>query len=132
MGRTTSVKEHEREYPSGKVATVRKHNREVPFDPKKFEPLDQKWAQSFIKKRHHETHPDTLNTSRIVFAYPNKLWAENPEKYDVFNLDCDQVPEYNSVPKKALPNQIIKVKGKFYYGTLDGSFKRGFPPSYLK
>lgn len=131
MFRKTDVSKHERTYKSGKTGSVSAHKRKIYYDPDKFEPLSDKWAKEFIKKRAYSTHPDTLNTSRIVFLYPNNLWAENPEKYDIYGLDCKEIPEYDKVPAWAFPYQIIKVKEKYYLGTDKGRFQRTFPPRAL-
>ncbi|MHA1488551.1 MAG: Rho termination factor N-terminal domain-containing protein [Promethearchaeota archaeon] len=127
MVRKINVREHVRKLPNGKITTVKKHKRGLPFSSD-LDTITDKWAQAFIKKRMTETHPDAVNTSRIVFLYPNKLWAKHPDKYDVYRLDCDGVPEYKNVPKDGWPLQLIKVKGKFYVADKNGKFKRHFPP----
>ena len=127
MVRKVDVREHVRTLPSGKETTVKKHKRGLPFSSD-LDPIGDKWAQAFIKKRMTETHPDAINTSRIVFLHPNKLWAQHPERYDVYRLDCDGVPEYKKVPEKGWPYQLIKTKGKFYVCDKNGVFKRHFPP----
>jgi len=137
MVRKTWVDPFDRTYPSGKTVRVKGKRgkgfaRKVPFDPKKFEPLSDEWAKEFIEKRLYEKHPDTLNTSRVVFLHPNPIWAENTDRFDVLYLDTDNIPEYNIVPEEAYPDQIIKVKGKFYIGNFDGKFERGFPPKLEK
>ncbi len=128
MVRKVDVRKHDRTLPSGEIITVRKHKRSVPFDMDKFEPLSEKWAENFIEKRYRETHPDAINKCKVCFLYPNPFWVKHPERYDVFKLDCEDAPEYPKIPAQAYPNQVIKVKGKYYLGNKHGVFRRIFPP----
>lgn len=128
MVRKVNVRGHVRELSDGRETSVKPHKRSVPFSSN-LDTLSEKWALAFIKKRMSDTFPDGKSTSRIVFLYPNQLWAQHPDKYDVYRLDCDEVPEYKKVPEKGWPHQLIKVKGKFYIADdKNGKFKRHFPP----
>lgn len=127
MPRKVNVRTHDRTLQNGKTISVKKHKRTIPFSDN-FDVLSEKWAQKFNEKRLSTTHPDAVNTSRVVFIKPVKIWAKHPEKYDVFRLDSDNVPEYNTIPKAGYPHQIVKVKGKYYVANDNGKFKRYFPP----
>ena len=127
MPRKTDVREHEMHLSDGRVVIRHKHKRTIPFSDN-FNVLSEKWAQKFNEKRLSTTHPDAVKTSRVVFIKPVKIWAKHPEKYDVFRLDSDNVPKYDTIPKAGWPHQIVKVKGKFYVANENGVFKRYFPP----
>ncbi len=127
MVRKYNVRKHDLHLPDGRVVERRKHKKSYP-NQDRFEPLSDNWAEAFNKKRLTETHPDSLKTARVVFIKPVKIWAKRPDKFDVFRLDCDQVPEYGKIPAAGWPYQIIKVKGKYYVANDNGKFNRYFPP----
>lgn len=111
----------------GRVVSRKAHKRSYP-KTENFDPLSDKWAEAFNKKRLRDSHPDVINTSRVVFIKPVNIWAKHPDKYDVYRLDCDSVPLYDKIPKHGWPFQIVKVKGKFYVANDNGIFRRYFPP----
>jgi len=126
MVRNIDVIRHDREYAPGKHTTVRHHKRKIAdtlYDPLPDAAVERLSAEHLMK-----TSPDYMATSRITFLKGNEIWAMSPDKYDVLNYDASNVPEYDKVPERARPNQIIRVGAKYYLGNKNGHFERTFPP----
>lgn len=130
MTRTIDVIKHDREYAPGKHTTVKHHKRTINDDL--YDPLSEEVVDKLSTAHLTKTSPDAMSTSRITFLKGNKLWAMTPGKYDILNFDAPNVPEYDKVPEKALPNQIIRVGAKYYLGDKNGKFKRTFPPRLIQ
>lgn len=81
-------------------------------------------ARKQKRKRYDNTHPDALQTARVTFLRPNKEWANNPERYDVLDIDTDKAPEAKKHPKQleGLKGQVIEYKGKLYVADKQGKY----------
>ena len=54
---------------------------------------------------------------------PNKLWAANPDKFDILGFDAKEPPMVKNIPKKGLKGQVVSYQGRIYIAGQDGVFK---------
>ena len=67
---------------------------------------------------------DLRHNSRIMFAVPNRLWANAPNRYDIWGLDGYNPPEVEKLPEKGLPFQVVRYKNEIYQTNAKGKFIR--------
>ena len=42
------------------------------------------------RQRLSNNHPDTIKNAKTMFIMPNKLWAANPDKFDILGFDAKE------------------------------------------
>ena len=99
---------------------VRKHTKEI---ERKEQILSKEWANNFFENRSSRSKTmDRKKDTRIMFATPNRLWADNPNQFDIWGLDGYNPPEVNKLPTQGLPFQVVKFNGKIYAANKNGKF----------
>ncbi len=109
-----------RKYERRDGTPVRSYIKEI---ERKEQILSKKWAEDFFEKRSPRSKTmDRKKDTRIMFATPNRLWADKPNQFDIWGLDGYNPPEVNKLPTQGLPFQVVKFNGKIYAADKKGKF----------
>lgn len=57
-----------------------------------------------------------------MFAVPNRLWVDAPNRYDIWGLDGYNPPEVKKEPDQGLPFQVVRYKNEIYQANARGKF----------
>ena len=76
----------------------------------------------FAKRPDRSRIPDLKHNSKLMFSVPNKLWADAPNKFDIWGLDGFDAPTVNELPVRGLPFQIVKYQNEIYEANASGFF----------
>ncbi len=75
------------------------------------------------RQRLSNSHPDTIKSAKTMFEMPNKLWAANPDKFDILGFDAKEPPKVYKLPETGLKGQIVSYQGKIYIADQKGVSK---------
>ncbi len=101
---------------------VRKHTKEI---ERKEQILSKEWADNFFENRSSRSKTvDRKKNARVMFATPNRLWADKPNQFDIWGLDGYNPPEVDKLPTQGLPFQVVKFKGSIYAADKKGKFSQ--------
>lgn len=67
---------------------------------------------------------DIRYNSKTMFAVPNKMWADAPNRFDIWGLDGYDAPAVSSLPDIGLPFQVVKYQNEIYKANARGYFTK--------
>ena len=107
------MKKHYRHLPSGRTTKVKKHGRRI--QEKAHTTVSEEWAREFFNTRTMRSKAQDIKANaKLMFAIPNKIWADAPNRYDIWGLDGMDAPEVHELPERGLPHQIVKFNNIIY------------------
>jgi len=127
----SKVKAHERKTSNGGKTQVKSHRRaphsrnvSVADLEKIATEIDRDLAQEMFHERSdHAKQMDLSIEANLMFAVPNKYWAGNINRSDIWAIDGFQPPITDKYPKTGLPYQLVEYKGIIFEADAGGVFK---------
>ena len=105
------------------VITHTKNIRISDIDEKTKERIKLGKAKNLFEDRSERSRKmDIRQDSKKMFAFPNRLWYDTPNRYDVWGLDGFVAPEVKDLPERGLPFQVVTFKNEIYTADAKGIY----------